>query len=228
MVLSMLLGITSSVCSIFLRFGCCILRTVLNSNPIVSISMPTAQETPQYRDSISEKYSLLEDLYAMADGIKIYLQESSKEVRQNMFYNGWEHDHYVGNVLVFVPSGVVIAAAFNAPGCMLGDGGVGQRVSEAGKVYENHGATCVVDSAFRKGDYYFLIKSEHDMPLSSDRNTHIKERQATSVRQASEWGMSEFKGSFPRFKDRLFTKSVARGRLFFILQFYFSTHGLDF
>ena len=48
-----------------------------------------------------------------------------------------------------------------------------QKVEEA---YEKHGATCVVDSAFSKGDYPFLIKSAQDMPLSSDRNTHIKAR----------------------------------------------------
>ena len=66
MVLSMILGITSSVCSILLRFGRRILRRVLKSNPMESISMPTAQETQQYKDYISEKYSLLEDVHAMA------------------------------------------------------------------------------------------------------------------------------------------------------------------
>ena len=89
MFLSMLLGITYSVCSIFLRFGGHILRRVVKSNPVASISMPTAQETPQYRDSISEKYSLLENVYAMADGLKLYLQESGNGVIQNMFYKRW-------------------------------------------------------------------------------------------------------------------------------------------
>ena len=173
--------------------------------------MPTAQEIRHYKEAISARYSLLHDVYAMADGLKLYLQESGNGVIQNMFYNGWQHDHYVGNVLVFVPSGVVIAAAYNAPGCLHDSviaewGNVYQKLEET---FENHGATCVVDSAFSKGDYPFLITSAQDMPMSNDRNIHQKAQQAISVRQASEWGMRAFQGSFPRLKDR-FLRGVWR------------------
>ena len=90
------------------------------------------------------------------------------------------------------------------------------------ETFENHGATCVVDSAFSKGDNPFLIKSAQDMPMSSDLNFHQKIQRATSVRQASEWGMRGFQGSFLRLKDLFFTRSVARGRSYFISPFYSS------
>ena len=106
MVLSMLLDITASVFSIFLRFGRRLLRRALNSNP-KAIKIPTVQEIiiswtvgilmrkwllcnayRHYKEAISAKYSLLHDFYAMVDGLKLYLQESGNGVIQNMFYNG--------------------------------------------------------------------------------------------------------------------------------------------
>lgn len=35
---------------------------------------------------------------------------------QEMFYNGWTNDHYVGNVIVFPPSGLIMSCALHAPG----------------------------------------------------------------------------------------------------------------
>ena len=52
---------------------------------------------------------MLKDVYCVADGLKLYLEQSGSYIVQNMFYNGWTHDHYVSNVFVFAPSGVVIA-----------------------------------------------------------------------------------------------------------------------
>ncbi len=47
---------------------------------------------------------------------KIQIEKSGDESMQNAFYNGWLHDHFVGCVFVFVPSGIVVACAVNAPG----------------------------------------------------------------------------------------------------------------
>ena len=61
-----------------------------------------------------------------------------------------------------------------------------------------------MDSAFCKGNFPFLIKSAQD-PLTSANTVVdvIHLREATSARQASEWGMRALQGSFPRLKDRL-------------------------
>lgn len=61
-----------------------------------------------------------------------------------------------------------------------------------------------MDSAFSKGQYPFLVKSSQDPLGTSEGNSEllIQMRQATSVRQASEWGMRALKGTFPRLRDR--------------------------
>lgn len=118
MVLCLLFGITSSVCSLFLRFGRRIIIKVLAQELDAMVRMPTALETVEYKRAFYNKYSMLKDVYAVADGLKLYLEQSGDTVIQNIFYNGWKHDHYVGNVLVFAPSGLIIACAMNAPGSM--------------------------------------------------------------------------------------------------------------
>ena len=77
------------------------LRRALKFDPKTRIKMPTAQEIRHYKDEIPAKYSLLQYVYAMADGLKLYVQEIGNGVIQNMFYDGWQHEHYVGNVLGF-------------------------------------------------------------------------------------------------------------------------------
>jgi hypothetical protein len=84
------------------------------------------------------------------DGLKLYLQQSGSWVIQHIFYNGWKHDHYVGNVLVFVPDGTIAARALNAPGSLHESqisewGGIYQKLQAAYELYE---ARCVVDYAF--------------------------------------------------------------------------------
>lgn len=80
--------------------------------------MLSGEEIQAFQASFSSKYSTLAQVYAVADGLKIYLDQSGDCVIQNMFYNGWKQDHYVGNVFVFSPNGCIIACATNAPGSM--------------------------------------------------------------------------------------------------------------
>jgi len=131
--------------------------------------MSTDDEIAACEAACKRKYSLLDDLYAVADGLKLYLRHSGNAIIQNIFYNGRTHDHYVGNVFVFVPSGVVVTCAFNAPGSMHDF-----TIAEWGSIYENlqnsferTGGTSVVDSAFLRGRYPFLIKSAQDVPDSA-------------------------------------------------------------
>ena len=45
--------------------------------------------------SSSIKYSCLKNCWGAMDGLKLLLKRSCDEMIQNMFYNGWTHDHYV-------------------------------------------------------------------------------------------------------------------------------------
>jgi len=69
--------------------------------------------------------------------------------------------------------------------------------------YNRHGGKCVMDSAFCSRGNAFVIKSAQDVTLGEDANEYTMLREATSMRQAAEWGMRALQGSFPRLKARL-------------------------
>lgn len=102
----------------FLRFGRGILFKRLAANEKDSIEMPSNEEIASYQKSIGQKYSMLQDVFCVADVLELTLEQSGKFVIQKLLYFGWTHDHYVGNVFVFAPSGLIIACALNAPGSM--------------------------------------------------------------------------------------------------------------
>jgi hypothetical protein len=153
--LSMVFGVTHSVMALFLRFGRRLLIEALREDVNARVALPSQDEVRDFQRSISAKYNLLDKVYAVADGLKLRLQASGRSEFQNMFYNGWTHDHYVGSVFVFSPAGTVIACALNAPGFMHDS-----QIAEWGNVYSKlesvFGATdgqVVVDSAFSNGAF---------------------------------------------------------------------------
>lgn len=135
------------------------------------------------------------------DGLKWNNQRAPDFMRQNMFYNGWTHSHYITNIIVFCPDGTILIMCYNAPG-MMND----SSVAHAGNVYRkledlyyNHGFKCVVDSAFSKQEFPFLIKSSQ---LDLDDNEMLVVNCiATSLRLSAEWGMGELHATFPRMKE---------------------------
>jgi hypothetical protein len=80
------------------------------------VKMPTDLDIVQLQDAVVKKYPSLDDAYCVCDGLKLYLQQSGNNAIQNMFYNGWQHDHYVTNLFVFGIDGMIIACLLNAPG----------------------------------------------------------------------------------------------------------------
>jgi hypothetical protein len=167
----MLFGITSSVCCTFLKFSRRILIYVLSKSKYSQVRLPSAQETAAFKNAINARHSLLKDIWAVADGLKLKLQQSRDVVIQNMFYNGWTHDHYVSNVFVFTPDGTIAACTINAPGSMhdsvvAEEGGIYDKLET---MFELYGARCVVDSAFCKSSHPCLIKSSQDIPITADQ-----------------------------------------------------------
>ncbi len=105
-------------------------------------------------------------------------------------------------VLVFAPDGTIIARAVNAPGGMhvAPSAKWGGLYSKLRGAFESTGATCAVDSAFWKERLPFLVKSSQDYAV--DEADQLRIQQATSLQQASEWGMRALQSSFPRIKER--------------------------
>ena len=83
----------------------------------------------------------------------------------------------------------------------------GRVYDKLGAVYDETGGKCMVDSAFRKVNQPFLIKSSQDylvstIPTSQEQRLDLqRKRQATSMRQVAEWGMCTMQSSFPHLKD---------------------------
>jgi len=85
MVLCMMFGITASVCSLFLRFGRRLMLRALQHDAKAAVRIPTGKEVHTLQEAFAAKYSFLGDVYAVTDGLKIYLEKSGHCVIQNMF-----------------------------------------------------------------------------------------------------------------------------------------------
>jgi hypothetical protein len=208
----MIFGLTMTNLSTYLRFGRRIVIEVLKNDPDATIRLPTENEMQQYTQAIAGKHPSLgaQKVWCTIDGLKLMLQQAPNSTIQEQFYNGWTHDHYVTSVLCFCPDGTIPIAAFNMPGSFHDStvaeyGGV---YAKLGAMFDKYGVKCTADSAFGAKTYPFLIKSSQD-PLLATGNTQEEivaqvraQLEATSMRQAAEWGMRAVQSSFPRLKDR--------------------------
>jgi len=88
-----------------------------------------------------------------------------------------------------------------------------------GAVYDKTGGKCTVDFAFGKVNRPFLIKSSQDYLISTmstrqEQRLDLQlKRQATSMRQAAEWGMRTMQSSFPRLKDTFVYEDTSEHRI---------------
>lgn len=94
---------------------------------------------------------------------------------------------------MYAPNRLVIVCALNAP-CAMHDSSIADWVGVYRKleiIFNACGGRCVMDSAFAKGQFPFLIKSSQDYLGQSDGDPVVlaRLRQATSMKQTSEWGM---------------------------------------
>jgi hypothetical protein len=198
----------------YLRFGIRLFVETFRHDPLASVRVPSAETIEMFKDAFAVRHPLLNDCWAMMDGLKLYLQKSGNAVIQERYYNGWTHDHYVTSVFCFCPDGTIPIALFNVPGSVHDS-----QVAEFGNIYNKledvylaTGAKCCVDSAFGNVTREYLYKSCQDLLGSNAPTRHErlldlqKKRQATSARQTAEWGMSGLKSSFPRLKDRFVYK----------------------
>ena len=96
---------------------------------------------------------------------------------------------------------------------------MGNIYSKLETVYNLTGAKCTVDSAFSRNNYPFLIKScKPSLDMTIDEMEIAKD--ATSMRQSSEWGMHAFQASFPRIKDRITLEERGQRKLMIKLMIY--------
>ena len=83
------------------------------------------------------------------------------------------------------------------------------------EVYQQTGEKVVVDSAFKLKQLKCLIKSSQSDPR--DEELLLINRDATSIRQLSEWGMRMIQGGFPRIKDCMKYEEKSDRKIIFML-----------
>ena len=98
------------------------------------------------------------------DGLKLKFQASTNLTEQSMYYNGWQHGHYITNLIVFSACGRIIACVLNVPGSVHDStlaewGGIYDKLEET---YERTGAICCADLAFASAKNDFIIRSAQD------------------------------------------------------------------
>ena len=200
--LALVFGQTSTPLYKWLKFGRCILLSILTQDPESKISKPTVENVIEYSEAIHARYDLLQNVWGALDGLKTNIEETTNGGTQNNFYNGWTHGHYVNCLFLFAVHGLICGSVFNAPGVYhdsaIADYGMYELIDE---VYVETGGKVVVDSAFKLLNLPSLIKSSQLDP--QDPEGLLINRQATSVRQLSEWGMRMIQCAFPRLKDSL-------------------------
>lgn len=180
-------GCTGTPVSVWLRFGMRLVVFILRNDDKAKVQLPVEEEIQAYKGAVLEKHDLLRDVYCVADGLKLDLQQSGNVQIQGRFYNGWNHGHYVSNVFVFAPNGTIIACVLNCPGAMHNSA-----IAHWGNLYEKlkfiwdrYQGKCVVDSAFDRTNNNFIIKSAQDVGLAGTREEALMNEQATSLRQAA-------------------------------------------
>ena len=140
------------------------------------------------------------------DGLKLWLRKAGNEHEQSMFYNNWTHNHYVSCLFLFFLNGQIGACYINAPGTchdslLAKMGGVYEKVDQ---MFAAMGGKIIVNSAFARTKHRAsLVKSYQS---NVDRQGRFQQspalnKDATSVRQLSEWGMRAFQSAFPRVCD---------------------------
>lgn len=178
---------TASVTQLFLRFTRHILFPILAQDADSKVKLPSVHEIRRYQKAIGSQYAPLRDAYTVGDSLKLRVEEAGDVAIQEMFFNVWAHDHYVGNLMVFVPSGVIIACAIKAPGNMHDSqicnwGGVYHKLI---MIYWRSGGKVVVDSAFSRCSFENLVKSAQDEFGASTAQDVFYMRQATAICQSA-------------------------------------------
>ena len=206
-VLQVIFGLTPGQLSLWLRFSRRLLVKVLRDDPLAKVTVPTDLEIRSFEAAIAAKYPALTNCWGAMDGLKLRLERASDQRVQNMFYNGWTHDHYVSNLFLFSPDGKIRACYINAPGTFHDStmANMSMVYTLVDDIYLRIGSKIVVDSAFASDGRPSLYKSHQNNfdQRGNQRQNPLLHRQATSVRQLSEWGMRGLQGLFPRLKDRL-------------------------
>lgn len=67
------------------------------------MSIPETGDIVLYKRTIHVHFSMLKNVYEVADGLKLMLEHRGDTVIREMLYNDCTYDHYSGTFLYFLP-----------------------------------------------------------------------------------------------------------------------------
>lgn len=103
--LQQIFGLIPSTITRYLSFSLKILLSILRKIPAARIEWPWGETFNRFTRHIVERHDRLFGAFGFIDGLKLPVEESSDQDIENAMYNGWLHDHYISNILVFGPDG---------------------------------------------------------------------------------------------------------------------------
>ena len=86
--LAMIFRQTSTPMYKWLKFVRRVLMFYLLKDPDARISLPIVRDVKNYQDAIGAKYLEVKEVWAAADGLKLWVKKPGNYIIQNMFYNG--------------------------------------------------------------------------------------------------------------------------------------------
>ena len=211
----MAFGLTATVMCRWLKFSRHVLLHALQDHPLAKVREPFENETEECMEAMGVKCPMLlqERVWGAADGLKLRLQTAGTHLVQNQCHNGWTGGTHVNSVFLFAPDGMIRCCTLNAPGSMrdstLTDCGVCEKMSNT---HKKCNAKVVVDSAFNMSGSPCLTKSAQIDPIETAAGLSSN-REATSLRQLSEWGVRMIQAQFPRMKEPIAHEEMGERRL---------------
>ena len=83
--LQMIFGLTQNPRSVYLRFGRCILISLLSNEPDARIKLPDIETLQDHIASVHRRHPLLENVWCTMDGVKLYFQEAGSSTVENAY-----------------------------------------------------------------------------------------------------------------------------------------------
>ena len=158
------------------------------NNDDTKLKLPSQEEIQVFKNTISEKYPVLENVWGAVDGLKLNVQESGNFYIQNHFYNGWTYGHYINSLFAFAANGNICICVLNAPGTFYDyydgiDSVWHSRKNFVGNWWKSGGNLCFQARYSRFSSEIITICWRWEPQRYRDDTAD------TSMRQLSEWGM---------------------------------------
>jgi DDE superfamily endonuclease len=197
-------GLTGTALNGWLHFSRLIIIKILSNDPS-KVQFPNDEKIKIYKEIIHRRHENLTTVYCAGDGLKLPIQAPSDRLLQSEFYNGWTHGHYIGNLFLFAPDGLIIACVINMPGSIHDS-----TMCDWGKIYNLLNDTfirtngqCCMDSAFALTGNPGIIRSSEEFTRAQSHKELLVNQEATSLRQYAEWGMGAIQSAFPKMTTKM-------------------------